>query len=319
FRKGGLPNYGATVGSASSPTNLVGCLVRKTGDEHFLLLPNPPDTNVIAGTYYVGVVTEGQGASGNRAGSNTCDFSFLSRGHLAFTNIGTVNPLGQTGLVTQATQDGGEILGYQFTVPANTPAIEVRLTNRLANPWMSLRADGLLGLPYELTYGSAGGWAATWSDDNLIRIPWPGAGLYTLLVQAASSGGRYTNASYTLQVAAQPLTALAFDGVSLSVTNQSSDAWAYFGVTIPPDALGWDLRLTNILKGDPRLVICRTNYPFNLTTRTATGGSGLRRGRSRPMQTGRATGSLPRDRTRPERSSWRRWAIHLSRESMWWA
>ena len=51
LRKDGLPNYGVTAGPASSPTNLGGCLVRKTGDEHFLLLPNPPDTNVIPGTY----------------------------------------------------------------------------------------------------------------------------------------------------------------------------------------------------------------------------------------------------------------------------
>ena len=60
FRKDGLPNYGVTSGASSSPTNLVGCLVRKTGDEHFLLLPNPPNTNVIPGTYYFGVVAEGQ-------------------------------------------------------------------------------------------------------------------------------------------------------------------------------------------------------------------------------------------------------------------
>jgi hypothetical protein len=275
FRKDGLPNYGVTSGASSSPTNLVGCLVRKTGDEHFLLLPNPPNTNVIPGTYYFGVVAEGQGptVSQARAGSNTCSFTFTSQGPLMPANLGTVDPLGQTVLVTQATQDGGEILGYQFSVLANTPVFEVRLTNRVANPWMSLRADSQYGDPYDSTYGNLGGWAATWSDPNVIRVPWPVAGVYTLLVQAASLNGQYTNTSYTLQVAAQSALTPAFDGGTIAITNQASDGWNYFLVRVPADALGWDLRLTNILKGDPRLVICRTNYPFNLTTRTDTGGS----------------------------------------------
>jgi hypothetical protein len=273
FRKDGLPNYGVIAGPSSSPTNLVGCLVRKTGDEHFLLLPNPPDTNVIPGTYYLGVVSEGRAPSGTRAGSNSCDFTFTSQGPLMPFSLGTVDPLGHTALVTRTNQDGGEMLGFQFSVLPNTPVFEVRLTNRVANPWMSLRADGLYGRPNDTAYGNLGGWPAGWSDANVIRVPWPVAGVYTLLVQAASTSGIYSNASYTLQVAAQAALTPDFDGGTITITNQSSDAWNYFLVRVPADALGWDLRLTNILKGDPRLVICRTNYPFNLTTRTATGGS----------------------------------------------
>jgi hypothetical protein len=273
FRKDGLPNYGATAGAASSPTNLVGCLVRKTGDEHFLLLPNSPNTNVLAGTYYVGMVAEGQSPSATQAGSNTCSFTFSSQGQLVPFNLGTVDPLGQTALVLQTNQDGGDILGFQFNVLANTPVIEVRLTNRGANPWMSLRADNQYGQPHDTAYGNLGGWTAAWSDTNVIRVPWPTAGTYTLLVQAAGTVGNYTNASYTLQVSAQSALTPPFDGGTVTITNQSSDTWNYFLVQVPPDAFGWDLRLTNILKGDPRLVICRTNYPYSLTNRTSTGGS----------------------------------------------
>ncbi len=271
FRKDGLPNYGVMSGSGSSPTNLVGCLVRKTGDEHFLLLPNPPDTNVIAGTYYFGVVSEGQNASGTRAGSNFCSFTFASEGPLTPANLGTVDPLGQTGLVTQATQDGGEILGYQFSVLPNTPVFEVRLTNRVANPWMSLRADAQYGDPYDPAYGNLGGWAARWSDSSVIRVPWPVAGVYTLLVQAASFNGQYTNTSYTLQVAAQSALTPAFDGGTTVITNQPADGWNYFLIRVPPDALGWDLRLTNIITGSPRLVVCRAGWPYDLTSRFTNG------------------------------------------------
>ena len=271
FRKDGLPNYGVMSGSGSSPTNLVGCLVRKTGDEHFLLLPNPPDTNVIAGTSYFGVVSEGQNASGTRAGSNFCSFTFASEGPLTPANLGTVDPLGQTGLVTQATQDGGEILGYQFSVLPNTPVFEVRLTNRVANPWMSLRADAQYGDPYDPAYGNLGGWAARWSDSSVIRVPWPVAGVYTLLVQAASFNGQYTNTSYTLQVAAQSALTPAFDGGTTVITNQPADGWNYFLIRVPPDALGWDLRLTNIITGSPRLVVCRAGWPYDLTSRFTNG------------------------------------------------
>ena len=226
-----------------------------------------------AGTYYFGVVAEGQGPSGTRAGSNVCSFTFSSQGPLTPFNLGTVDPLGQSALVSQTNQDGGDILGFQFSVLSNTPVFEVRLTNRVANPWMSLRADSQYGRPYDTAYGNLGGWSATWSDSNVIRVPWPAAGVYTLLVQAAGTSGNYTNASYTLQVSAQSALTAPFDGGTIAITNQSSDTWNYFQVSIPPDALGWDLRLANILKGDPRLVICRTNYPYNLTNRTSTGGS----------------------------------------------
>lgn len=271
LRREGLANYGAVL---AWPTNMPGCKVRKIGNEHLVLLPQAPSTNLPAGTYYVGVVAEGQGPVASRAGSNACSYTLSSLGPLVLTNLGTVDPLGQTGLVVQATQEGGEVVGYKFSVASNTHVIEVRLNDRIGNPRMSLRADTQLPACYDKSYGSIGGWAATWSDDNLIRIPTPAAGTYTLLVQAASSGSVYTNTSYTLEVSAQAFELVSFDGGSLAVTNQPSDAWRYFLVTVPTNVMGWDLRLTNITNGDPRMVICRdVVYPSSLATRTANGGA----------------------------------------------
>ena len=47
---------------------------------------------------------------------------------------------------------------------------------------------------------------------------------------------------------------------------KSCRAWKYFTFTVPPNAFGWDLRLTNITSGDPYLTICRDRLPFDLGT-----------------------------------------------------
>ena len=271
MRTNGLPNYGA---AGTSPANLAGSKLKKLGNEHFLLMPVSPATNIAAGTYYLGVVSEGKNPTTTATGSNSCSFTLTSEGALPLLDLGTVDPLGLTILSRAQAQEGGEILGFQLTVQSNTPVIEVRLNDRGGNPRLSLRADVQLATLPTDPYGFSGGWPATWSDDNLIRLSRPSAGIYTLLVQAASlSAGLYTNTTYTLEVAAQKPRLTPFDGGLVVITNQSSDTWEYFLVTVPADALGWDLRLTNITAGDPRLAVCRAVFPSDLTTHTVSGGA----------------------------------------------
>jgi len=267
LRPEGLPNYGA---APTTLTGLGGCELQKLGNEHFVLLAKSPQTNVPVGTYYLGVVGQGEGSSGTQAGSNTCSFTLTSEGSLNFLALGTVDRLGVTHLLSTQSQEGGETRGFRFTVPTNTLVIEARLRDRTNNPQMVLRGDAqAASLPDP--YGYSGGWAATWADDQVIRIVAPTAGVYTLLIQAAATGGVYSNATYTLDVSAQRGELLAFDNGVFSVTNQYVDGWRYFAVTVPPEALGWDLRLTNVTAGDPKMVICRDAIPFDLTTRTASG------------------------------------------------
>ena len=73
----------------------------------------------------------------------------------------------------------------------------------------------------------------------------------------------------------QELTAtpLSFDGSGAyqSITNQPATKWQYFIFNVPTEALGWDLRLTNITSGNPHLTICRDRLPFDLGTHNYSG------------------------------------------------
>ena len=266
-RQGGLPNYGAGL---IAPTNLAGARLQKLGDEHFLMLPYPPSSNIVAGTYYVGVVSEGVNPLAPRSGSNTFNFTMKSEGPIVSLNLGSLDPLGQVRLTSDQAQDAGETHAFNFNVVSNTQVFEVRLLNRTGYPRMTMRADAQFPTLSD-SYGYSGGWAPAWADDKLVRIPTPTAGLYTLLVQAAGVSGRYSNSTYRVEVAAQVPQPLGFDNGTVTVTNQPVDGWAYYAVTVPPGVLGWDVRLTGVTSGDPRLVVCRDLIPFNLSTRAANG------------------------------------------------
>jgi hypothetical protein len=92
-----LPNVAANAypsGSAAYP-NASGYLpsggikMEKAGNEHYLLLPQNGQTNIPAGTYYLGVVGQGVNPSGNQIGSNTTSYVLQSLGSLPVINLGT--------------------------------------------------------------------------------------------------------------------------------------------------------------------------------------------------------------------------------------
>src|SRR6185436_20620927 len=100
--------------------------------------------------------------------------------------------------------------------------MQVRLTNRVGNPKMTLRRGPLTPYPID-SYGSDGGTGYEWQDAAFIDIPNPAPGLYTLTVQAAPSGG-YPDATFTLLIQASGSTPMVFNGW-LNVTNQASGTW----------------------------------------------------------------------------------------------
>ncbi len=86
-----------------------------------------------------------------------------------------------------------------------------------------------------------------------------------------------TNAlgSFVLSGAELTATPLSFDGVgsTQAIADQPNGKWQYFVFNVPPtNALGWDLRMTNVTSGDPRLVICRDRLPYDLNTHYYNGG-----------------------------------------------
>ncbi|MEI2726893.1 MAG: hypothetical protein V9H26_26330 [Verrucomicrobiota bacterium] len=268
IQKDCLPNVAG--GSGVSTTLGGGRTLQKSGDEQYLLLPdNTAQTNIPAGTYFIAVVSEGKNPSGSTIGTNGCGYVLTSFGVQPTNQVGNLAPVGPD-ISLSDTLLGGEVKHYQFTVSPGVLAMEVRLDNRLANPRMTLRADGL-PVTSSTSYGRDAGVSYTWLDDHLINIATPKAGTYTMAVQAESFTGGYSNAAYTIVVHALAASPVAFEGGVTTQTFHSNGVWRYFEFTVPSNTFGWDLRLTNT-SGDPRLVVCRDLAPRDLSTHYYSGG-----------------------------------------------
>jgi hypothetical protein len=90
------------------------------------MMPNSGQTNIVAGNYYITVVSQGMNPTSSVIGTNTSSFTLSSFGSEAVTNLGTVGALDL--LQTNAIQ-GGENTLDQFIIPPGTLAAEVRLDN----------------------------------------------------------------------------------------------------------------------------------------------------------------------------------------------
>ena len=267
LQKDALPNIGAAANG--SPFSLSGGLqLKKTGNEVYTMLPPNNQTNIQSGTYYLAIVSEGQNPTSTRAGTNNSSATFTSLGSISTSNLGTLVP--GTDITSPGSLPAAELQLFQFNVDPGVLSMQLRLTNRVGNPKMTLRRGTLIPKPTD-AYGNDGGSSAEWSDTSFIDIPNPTPGLYTMVVQAGSSGGVYVDANFTILIQATGSTPLPFDAGVLNVTNQPSGTWRYFYVTVPANTLGWDLRLTNITSGDPRLVVRRDQLPTSLSTLTSSG------------------------------------------------
>jgi len=255
--------------------------MQKSGDEHLVMLPVSPQLTLNPGTNYFAVVSEGAGNTNTtRVGSGSSSFIIESRGELPVIDLGTAGP---TNLTYSSSQEGGEVRAYQFTIPPDMTSLEVQLQNPSGNPAMVLRIGSAFPNPGAASsassagsvaaeeYGNDGGYtivAATGNaNTNLISLANPVAGVYTVMVKArASTGTTFTNASYTLVVRATTYSAVTFDGGSAVVTNHPANTWRYYRVDVPTNALGWDLRLANVISGLPKMVVARDQLPTALTT-----------------------------------------------------
>src|SRR5262249_14764348 len=142
--------------------------MQKPGNEHLALFPDPGQTNIPAGTYYLCVVSEGQNpnANNNRIGTGTCDYTLSSVGVVPVIDLGTVS---NTDLLITNVLEGGEMATYQFTAAPGIPSLEVRLEDKTGNPSLTLRSDAQVpGVGYlysqygQQYYGNQGGEGVGW-------------------------------------------------------------------------------------------------------------------------------------------------------------
>ena len=274
-----LPNI-ISGGSAAYSNPNGGFKAQKEGNEHYLLLPQTGQSTIPAGTYYVGVVSEGVNTNyGNRRiGSNTTSYALSSLGPLPVVSLGTASPTYDL-LITNCLE-GGDVAAYQFIMPGLESAtnrvqlsvVLTELTNGNAQYWMVEATN--VPAP-QFGYGVDGGDYYSWEGTSNVLIN-PNPGVYTLSVQSYPS-----NTSYILQVHLRIITncipitnSIAFDGPSntVSVTNQLPGPWLcsaqFFQVEVPSDTnlLGWDVRLINVTNGYPYMVVCRDILPMGLGT-----------------------------------------------------
>ena len=227
--------------------------LQKAGPERFVLLPVDDQTSLVAGDYYLAVISEGVSpVNDNTIGTGNSSGVLTSNGPLAITNLGTASLAGLTQPVSLA---GGQVKAYQFTVPVGTVSLEVRLDNRVGNPWFSLISGTALPQPGNSSdsyanYGYSGGQydvpvggVARVRDGNLITVANPPAGLYSLTVNAEYLSPGYPDASANLVIIANAPVPLTFNGGTANVTGQAATAWRYFTVTVPAGVNGWDVRV----------------------------------------------------------------------------
>lgn len=249
-----LPLNSAGSGNVSMTFSPPGRLVQKPGNEHFVLQPRYWDVALPAGTYYLGVGSDSETAS---------SYVIESLGPIAVASLGTV---GATDLTRADTLEGGEVKAYGFDVPAGLQLLEVWLENRVGNPVMAVvrgtalpqtRNDyNILG-----SYGGDGGTYDSWIHSELVTLANPEAGAYRLIVKATAAGADYPDATYTLRLRTGTPLPAGFDDSHSAVAGHQAGTWRFFRVEVPADALGWDLRLADVVGGDPLLVVRRDLLP----------------------------------------------------------
>jgi large repetitive protein len=275
-RRGGIPDFLAPSSSNGGSGNLqlssggdLEVKMQKPGPERYLLLPVEDQDFILPGDYTIAVISEGIAPppDGNTIGTGTSSGTLTSHGSLAVTNLGAASISGITQPVSLVST---QVKAYTFTVPAGTASLEVRLDNRVGNPVFSLISGARIPSPGTSfgAFGYAGGefiapagGVSRAQQDVIYTLANPPATTYHLTVRAETGTGGFIDASANLVIIANAPVPLAFDGGTASISGVSPQAWRYFTFTVPPGAIGWDLRLKNLTSGTPQITLRRDLIP----------------------------------------------------------
>lgn len=273
LRQGWIPGGNADSGSVLS----TGGQVRSgnAGTDHIQWGARQAEQTLPANVpHYLLVVGEGNPTNpdNGRLGSGSSTARILSS---AFDPqpLGTVFP--GTDLVANATFSPSEVLGYDFTVPDGSQAIELRLEDRVGNPLLEAgRGPGFLsGTP-----GWFDGFASVLLANRVrsITLPNPTPGRHWVAV--GRDGSQATAGSFRLRVRNLAATGLAFSQLDSDATRTNrfrgilaDGQRTYFSVDVPTHlagepVLGWNLRITPVF-GSPRVrVIPGDAFPLDGST-----------------------------------------------------
>jgi len=258
---------GQWYSSADSTSGRAGARRQRKGREYYYRYPDYSDTSLPGGTYYLVVGAEGAvTAQDGYTRGGTTDFTLRSLGHLPVLGDVELDPAGALSFTGQQLKHGQQ-RAYRFSVPEGVVSIEVALTATAGRPSMDISHDAFFPTPSQNYVAAEGGHGVIASNSGIITIPGP-SGTYTILVTAQNANTQPYEPDATFDLSVTPLAdaTIAFNGGTAAIVSQGSQTWRYFRVTVPDDALGWDLRLRNIQSGKPRIVIRRDELPANFST-----------------------------------------------------
>ena len=262
LREGRIPTLGASVSDTYSPgagTSYV--KLEKSGDEHYVLMPESGAALIPGGDYYLMVASQGGGAG------DSCSAVLHSLGEANVTPLGALPVVGAVNRNGEA-YEAGVVKLYSFVVPDGVQSLEVKLENNSGGSCMELRTDTLF--PSGSYYGYFSGNSRQYYSSDVITLTHPKSGMYSLLVYDiynTPSAGNY-DLSLTTSVSAE----IDFDGGVLHDVEIPPHSWRYFHVNIPAAVddnavLGWEGRITEWSGNRPSLVARRDLLPENTGTR----------------------------------------------------
>jgi hypothetical protein len=147
-------------------------------------------------------------------------------------------------------------LGWDLTLSNAAPGTRIALRRN--------RAPGIWNYRNP-TAGSAGFYTIL-SATNFLQAPDNPADVwYVGVYNPTNALGDFT--LITRELTASPV---AFNGGLMMRTDVPAGKWQFFRVDVPTNALGWDVRLTDVTSGSPQLVIRRERLPVSLANLTMT-------------------------------------------------
>lgn len=246
--------------------NVGGAKTQQLGTDRFVVLPQPGQTFLTPGDYYIAAVSEGTlDPNLNLIGTGNSSGTLTSVGPLAVTNLGTATPAGTSPAVNLAS---GQFKAWQITVPAGAISLDVRLDTLTGVPILS----AVPGTVLPAAYGGGSGWnfgATPAVTTNEFHIVNPTAGVWSFIVRSGpgQAAETYPPATGTLNISIgagpEPMT---FNSGTSSVANQSPGTWRFWQIDVPSSAAvkGWDLRIVNVTAGTPRMAVRRGQLPESL-------------------------------------------------------
>lgn len=269
-------------GSLAGPTNqdvlLGGRMMHKDGNEHFLMLPLSPATTLEGGTYQLSVISEGVNPSGTSIGTEGLNYTLASLGPLPVSSLGTVPALGAPDFLQPATVslEGGTVHAYTFTIPEGAGVVEVLLDEQINNPVLMLRKGDVVSHSSDAGYyGVDGGLPPEQQSENLISLPNPEPGLYTLVVRGQSTGTTIPDPSYKIRLRQRAAPILNFHanlnaggGSHIATGELNNGQSAFYKVTVPASnlgqpVLGWRIDLSESY-GNGLVRVRKDEYPQGL-------------------------------------------------------